>query len=51
MHSRYSYRYDELEWQAKFQPAFEINASGDIVLNVDRVGSHALLGEAASSGS
>lgn len=51
VHSRYSYRYDELTWQAKFQPAFEINAAGDMILNVDRVGSHALLGEAASSGS
>ena len=51
VHSRYSYRYDEISWQAKFQPAFEINAAGDLILNVDRVGSHALLSEAASSGS
>jgi inward rectifier potassium channel len=51
VHSRYSYRYDEVRWQAKFQPAFEINAAGDMILNVDRVGSHALLSEAGSSGS
>ena len=51
VHSRYSYRFDEIRWQAKFQPAFEINAAGDLILNVDRVGSHALLSEAASSGS
>ncbi len=51
VHARYSYRYDELQWQAKFQPAFEIDENGDMVLNVDRVGSHALLSEAASSGS
>ena len=51
VHSRYSYRYDEIRWQAKFQPAFEINAAGDLILNVDRVGSHALLSEAVSSGS
>jgi len=51
VHARYSYRYDELRWQAKFHPAFEINADGDMILNVDRVGSHALLGEAALSGS
>jgi len=51
VHSRYSYRYDEIRWQAKFQPAFEINEAGDMVLNVDRVGSHALLSEAALSGS
>ncbi len=51
VHSRYSYRYDEIRWQAKFQPAFEIDAAGDMILNVDRVGSNALLSEAASSGS
>ncbi|MDP8988460.1 MAG: ion channel [Acidobacteriota bacterium] len=51
VHSRYSYRYDEIRWQAKFQPAFEINAAGNMILDVDRVGSHALLSEAASSGS
>jgi inward rectifier potassium channel len=43
VHARYSYRYDELEWQAKFQPAFEIDGSGNMVLNVDQVGSHVLL--------
>ena len=47
VHARYSYRYDELQWQAKFQPAFEIDDNGDMILNVDRVGSHALLSEAA----
>ncbi len=51
VHSRYSYRYDEIRWQAKFQPAFEINQAGDMILNVDRVGLHAELSEAASSGS
>jgi inward rectifier potassium channel len=51
VHSRYSYRYDEIRWQAKFQPAFEFDAAGDMILNVDRVGSNALLSEAASSGS
>lgn len=43
VHARYSYRYDELSWQAKFQPAFEIDASGNMVLNVDRVSSHAVI--------
>ena len=51
VHARYSYRYDELQWQAKFQPAFEIDENGDMVLNVDRVGSHALLSDAAGFGS
>jgi len=43
VHARYSYRYDELEWQAKFQPAFEIDGNGNMILNVDRVGSYAQL--------
>jgi inward rectifier potassium channel len=37
VYSRYSYRYDELTWQARFQPAFEIDHDGNMVLNVDRV--------------
>jgi inward rectifier potassium channel len=40
VHARYSYRYDELVWQARFEPAFEIDPAGDMVLNVDRVGRH-----------
>jgi inward rectifier potassium channel len=51
VHSRYSYRYDEVRWDSKFEPAFEIDATGDMILNVDRVGSYKLLSEAASSGS
>ena len=51
VHSRYSYRYDEISWHSKFQPAFAINAAGDMVLDVDRVGSYKLLSEAARSGS
>ena len=44
VHSRYSYRYDELAWQAKFHPAFEIDGNGNMILNLDRVGNHALSG-------
>jgi len=51
VHARYSYRYDELTWQAKFRPAFEFDSDGNMVLNVDQVGSHALLTETAHSGS
>jgi hypothetical protein len=43
VHSRYSYRYDELTWAAKFNPAFEIDPAGALILNVDRVGSHAMV--------
>ena len=48
VHARYSYRYDELTWQAKFQPAFEIDGNGNMILNVDRVGSYAQLRDGRS---
>jgi inward rectifier potassium channel len=41
VHSRYSYRYDELVWGAKFLPAFSVEASGDLLLEVDKIGEHA----------
>jgi inward rectifier potassium channel len=47
VHARYSYRYDEMIWGARFRPAFEIDASGDMILNVDDVGSHAFVESAA----
>lgn len=37
VHARYSYRYDEFVWGAKFAPAFDINGRGDLRLEVDRV--------------
>jgi len=40
VHSRYSYRYDEIEWNAKFTPSFDFDENGDMVLNIDKVGSH-----------
>lgn len=36
--ARYSYRYDEMVWGARFSPAFHIDGAGDLVLEVDRVG-------------
>jgi inward rectifier potassium channel len=39
--ARYSYRFDEIDWNAKFTPAFEFDATGSMVLNIDKVGSHA----------
>jgi inward rectifier potassium channel len=38
VHSRYSYRYDEIKWGARFAPAFHIDEDGDMVLEVDQVG-------------
>ena len=36
--SRYSYTFDEITWGGKFAPAFHVDPTGDLVLNVDRVG-------------
>jgi len=38
VHARNSYRYDEITWRARFQPAFHVDGDGDLVLEVDRVG-------------
>jgi inward rectifier potassium channel len=38
VHSRYSYRYDEIAWGAQFSPAFQIDTEGDLELEVDKVG-------------
>jgi inward rectifier potassium channel len=39
VHARYSYRYNEFKWGARFAPAFEVDSEGDIVLDVNKVGS------------
>ncbi len=38
VHARYSYRYDEIVWGAKFTQAFEVDAEGELRLEVSRVG-------------
>lgn len=38
VHARYSYRYDEFKWGARFAPAFEVDPEGDLILDVNRVG-------------
>jgi len=43
VHARYSYRHDELVWGARFTPAFHIDADGDMVVEVDRVGAFTVL--------
>ena len=40
VHSRYSYRYDELVWGAKFSSAFRVDPSGDLTLELNRLGDH-----------
>ena len=37
VHSRCSYRYDEVVWGARFGPTFHINSDGDIILEVNKV--------------
>ncbi len=37
-HARYSYRYDEITWGARFTPAFEIDSNGDLRVEVNKVG-------------
>jgi inward rectifier potassium channel len=37
VHARYSYRYDEFKWGARFAPAFEVDPEGDIDLDVNKV--------------
>jgi inward rectifier potassium channel len=38
VHTRYSYRYDELLWGQRFAPAFHVDRQGDLVLDTDKVG-------------
>ena len=38
VYSRHSYRYDEFTWGAKFAAAFDVDAKGDLLLWIDKVG-------------
>jgi inward rectifier potassium channel len=44
VNARYSYRYEDVEWGARFTPAFSVDQQGELVLNVDQVGRYASLG-------
>lgn len=37
VHARFSYRYDEIVWGAKFATAFEVEDNGDLRIEVDKV--------------
>jgi len=37
VHARFSYRYDEIVWGAKFARAFDVDEDGDLRLDLDRV--------------
>jgi inward rectifier potassium channel len=40
VNSRFSYRYDDMVWGAKFVPSFEVEQDGDLRLEIDRVGDY-----------
>ena len=44
VHSRYSYRHDDLVWGAKFMPSFKVSPKGDLVVEVDRINEMKLVG-------
>src|SRR5581483_9180535 len=37
VHSRYSYRHDEVIWGARFVPSFKVDGKGDLVVEMDRI--------------
>jgi inward rectifier potassium channel len=37
VNSRYSYRWNEVEWSARFTPAFEVAPGGHLVLDLERI--------------
>lgn len=38
VHTRYSYRWDEIQWSARFAPAFTTAPEGHLILHVGKVG-------------
>jgi inward rectifier potassium channel len=41
VHQRFSYRYSEVVWDARFTPAFGVDANGDLQVHLDKVGVYA----------
>lgn len=44
VHQRYSYRHDEVVWNAKYAPAFDVTEEGDLELQMDRLSNLAGMG-------
>jgi inward rectifier potassium channel len=40
VHQRFSYRYSELIWGWRFTPAFQVDESGTLELQIDQVGAY-----------
>jgi len=49
VHARYSYRYDEIEWSARFAPAFHVDQAGDLVLEVNKVGALSVMDSSSAA--
>jgi inward rectifier potassium channel len=50
VHTRYSYRHDEIIWGAKFTPAFRIDGGSEVLLDIDKVGAFAPVDSVAAHG-
>jgi inward rectifier potassium channel len=50
LHTRHSYRHDEIVWGAKFSSAFTVDESGDLVLEMDLLGKLAAPDAARTAG-
>lgn len=37
VHTRYSYRFDEILWGQKFRPMFNSDAQGDVMIDLDQL--------------
>ncbi|HEX2964123.1 MAG TPA: hypothetical protein VHO43_20165, partial [Ignavibacteriales bacterium] len=37
VHSRFSYRFDEIIWGARFKPAFFIDHNGDVIIDLRNI--------------
>jgi len=45
VNTRYSYRWEEVEWSARFAPAFDVSAAGHLVLDLDRISATSAVSE------
>ena len=40
VHQRFSYRYDQVVWGARFTPAFAVDGDGKLQVHLDKIGDH-----------
>jgi inward rectifier potassium channel len=45
VNTRYSYRWEEIQWSARFAPAFDVAPGGHLVLDLDRIGATSSVSE------